>query len=142
MFSVMLGATQVTVASPSPATACTFDGGRRICGANPVGTSGAQALRARRMTAARATERRFIARAGRAVVAGIPSTLTSIAPRVNLRIRYPACGVTSFDGSDSGEGPFALLAVTVNVYVVPLVSPAAVNRRATPSTSQVSPSDE
>ena len=27
----------------------------------------------------------------------------------------------SFDGSDSGEGPFELFAVTVNVYAVPLV---------------------
>ena len=32
-------------------------------------------------------------------------------------------GVTLFDGADGGPVPIALVAVTVNVYAVPLVSP-------------------
>jgi hypothetical protein len=35
-----------------------------------------------------------------------------------------ALGVTEFDGADAGPVPMALVALTVNVYVVPLVSPA------------------
>ena len=34
-----------------------------------------------------------------------------------------APGVTLFDGADGGPVPIALVAVTVNVYAVPLVSP-------------------
>jgi hypothetical protein len=37
-----------------------------------------------------------------------------------------SCGVTALDGEDSGLDPTALLAVTVNVYAVPLVSPLTV----------------
>jgi len=32
-------------------------------------------------------------------------------------------GVTAFDGFDAGPVPFAFVAVTVNVYAVPFVSP-------------------
>src|SRR5262249_50868285 len=35
-------------------------------------------------------------------------------------------GVTALDGSETGPFPFGLPAVTVNVYVVPLVSPVTV----------------
>jgi hypothetical protein len=35
----------------------------------------------------------------------------------------PAVGVTAFEGADSGPSPTAFLALTVNVYVVPLVRP-------------------
>jgi len=37
-----------------------------------------------------------------------------------------APGVTAFDGEDTGPEPAALDGVTVNVYVVPLVSPDTV----------------
>jgi hypothetical protein len=32
-------------------------------------------------------------------------------------------GVIAFDGADAGEVPLAFVAVTVKVYVVPMVSP-------------------
>ena len=35
-------------------------------------------------------------------------------------------GVTAFDGADAGPVPTALVAVTVNVYVVPFVRPVTV----------------
>src|SRR5437762_2044788 len=35
-------------------------------------------------------------------------------------------GVTAFDGTEAGPRPKALLAVTLNVYVVPLVRPDTV----------------
>src|SRR5215471_7113627 len=35
-------------------------------------------------------------------------------------------GVTALDGAEAGPVPMALVAVTVNVYVVPLVSPVMV----------------
>ena len=38
----------------------------------------------------------------------------------------PPVGVTAFDGVDAGPVPTALVAVTVNVYVVPLVRPVTV----------------
>jgi hypothetical protein len=34
-----------------------------------------------------------------------------------------SAGVTGFDGSEGTELPFSLVALTVNVYVVPLVKP-------------------
>jgi hypothetical protein len=37
-----------------------------------------------------------------------------------------AAGVTAADGDDAGPVPTALVAVTVNVYAVPLVSPDTV----------------
>ena len=37
-----------------------------------------------------------------------------------------AAGVTAFDGVDAGPSPTLLVAVTVNVYGVPLVSPLIV----------------
>jgi hypothetical protein len=37
-----------------------------------------------------------------------------------------AAGVTADDGADAGPAPTALLADTVNVYAVPLVSPETV----------------
>jgi hypothetical protein len=37
--------------------------------------------------------------------------------------------VTRFDGADGALVPRALVAVTVNVYAVPLVSPVTVARR-------------
>jgi hypothetical protein len=37
-----------------------------------------------------------------------------------------AAGVTEFDAPDAGPVPTALVAVTVNVYAVPLVSPLTV----------------
>ena len=41
-----------------------------------------------------------------------------------------ADGVTAFDGADAGPLPFGLVAVTVNVYVVPLVRPVTVGSSA------------
>jgi hypothetical protein len=35
-------------------------------------------------------------------------------------------GVTAFDAADAGPGPTPFVAVTVNVYAVPLVSPVTV----------------
>jgi hypothetical protein len=37
-----------------------------------------------------------------------------------------ACGVTALDCADAAPAPLALTACTVNVYVVPLVSPVTV----------------
>ena len=37
-----------------------------------------------------------------------------------------AAGVTAFDAAEAGPVPTALVAVTVNVYAVPLVSPLTV----------------
>ena len=37
-----------------------------------------------------------------------------------------AAGVTAFDAADSPPAPIAFVALTVNVYVVPLVSPVTV----------------
>ena len=34
-----------------------------------------------------------------------------------------ACGVTALEAADSGPGPIALIAATVKVYAVPLLSP-------------------
>jgi hypothetical protein len=36
------------------------------------------------------------------------------------------CGVTALDGADAGPLPLAFAAVTVNVYVVPVVRPLTV----------------
>jgi hypothetical protein len=37
-----------------------------------------------------------------------------------------AVGVTAFEGADAGPVPIAFVAVTLNVYAVPLVSPVTV----------------
>jgi hypothetical protein len=44
------------------------------------------------------------------------------------------CGVTEPDGADAGPAPTAFVAVTVNVYVVPLASPLIVADVALPAT--------
>nr|WP_229708425.1 hypothetical protein [Knoellia flava] len=49
-----------------------------------------------------------------------------------------AVGVTAVDATDAEEVPIALVAVTVNVYAVPLLSPMTVQDRA-PVVVQVFP---
>jgi hypothetical protein len=48
-------------------------------------------------------------------------------------------GVTEFDGAEAGPAPAALLATTVNVYEVPLVSPVTIAVVALPPTLAVRP---
>ncbi len=50
----------------------------------------------------------------------------------------PAAGVTAFDLAEAGPKPAAFLALTVNVYVVPLASPLRVQANA-PVVVQVLP---
>jgi hypothetical protein len=42
----------------------------------------------------------------------------------DMLVTAGAAGVTAFDGVEAGPAPAALLATTVNVYVVPFVRPA------------------
>ena len=53
-----------------------------------------------------------------------------------------AAGVTASDGDDDTEVPTALVAVTVNVYAVPLVSPVTVHEAAPEVEHVLAPGDE
>ena len=52
-------------------------------------------------------------------------------------VRWSMPGVTAFDGAEAGLGPIALVALTVNVYEVPLVRPVTMALDAEPATVAV-----
>ena len=68
--------------------------------------------------------------------------MTFAADEVNvslISVDAPAVGVTAVEAADGGPVPAAFVAVTVNVYGVPLVRPVTVAVRAVPATLAVTP---
>jgi hypothetical protein len=57
------------------------------------------------------------------VKGGLPTVFGPNGPKVIVCAVCGAVGVTLFDGADGGPVPTLLVAVTVNAYGVPLVSP-------------------
>ena len=69
---------------------------------------------------------------GATVIDGVESTWFAGLVKVIVWLRSVP-GVTAFDGADAGLGPTALVALTVNVYEVPLVRPVTMALDAEPA---------
>ena len=70
------------------------------------------------------------------VIDGVVSTWLAGLAKVTVWLRSVP-GVTAFEGAEAGLGPTALVALTVNVYEVPLVRPVTMALDADPATVAV-----